>query len=160
MSLLDIKQLVGFAIRIEENGEAFYRKWAEKTGDAEVKQLFVRLANEELGHRRIFQELESTLDEPQVDVESVESYDMYSGYLKTYADNVLFSEGYQAAGMEKVNGIGAAFDFAIQRELDSLLFYLELKSFVSGENERVLEKIVNEERRHYLDLVLRKKSLS
>jgi len=48
-------EIYQFAIRIEENGEAFYRKVAASTPDARLKELFDFLAGEEAKHRRTFE---------------------------------------------------------------------------------------------------------
>ena len=51
----------------------------------------------------------------------------------------------------------SAIDFAVRRELDSILFYSDLLRFVPKEQEEQVEAIVREERRHYMKLVQTKK---
>ena len=55
MSLLEVGELIGFAIRIEENGETFYRHWAKQMEKGDQRDLFERLADEEVEHKRTFQ---------------------------------------------------------------------------------------------------------
>ena len=49
--------VVQFAIRMEENGELFYREAAGTADDPGVVDLFNRLADEEVKHKKIFQDL-------------------------------------------------------------------------------------------------------
>ena len=52
MSILNAHDVVRFAIRIEEDGELFYREAAGLADDKKAKALFARLADEEVGHRK------------------------------------------------------------------------------------------------------------
>src|SRR5208337_480317 len=51
----------GMAIRIEENGFAFYNGAAKKTQETAVKKLFEELANMEQGHVTAFKSLRATM---------------------------------------------------------------------------------------------------
>jgi len=52
MSELNVQEVFQFAVNIEENGEIFYRKIADKFRDKkELKELFEFLANEEEKHK-------------------------------------------------------------------------------------------------------------
>ena len=52
MTIFNMHDVVNFAIRIEENGEKFYREAAEIIPDGPVRELFTRLAEEETVHKR------------------------------------------------------------------------------------------------------------
>jgi len=144
-----------FAIRLEENGESFYRQAAATAADPKVVDLFNRLADEEIKHKKIFEDLFSRIQW----VEPAESYPgEYFAYLKNYIDGkVVFSadSGRQLPGIHET---AAAFDFAIQRELDSMLYYQELKAFVPERDFRVIDEIIAEERKHFTVLSEAKKS--
>lgn len=58
---MTIHDVVNFAVRIEENGERFYREAAETVTDQSVKELFNRLAREEMGHKKTFEKVLSSL---------------------------------------------------------------------------------------------------
>ena len=47
-------ELLAIAMRIEENGEKFYRRAGEKTNDQEAQLLLFFLADQEEIHRQIF----------------------------------------------------------------------------------------------------------
>jgi hypothetical protein len=46
----------------------------------------------------------------------------------------------------------SAIKFAIQRELDSILYYQEIKKFVTKDQHDLIDGIIEEERRHFLKL--------
>ena len=50
--------------------------------------------------------------------------------------------------------------FAIRREIDSINYYNEIKSFVPEEQRNLVEEIIEEERRHFLKLSEFKKKLT
>jgi rubrerythrin len=62
--------------------------------------------------------------------------------------------------LAKVTNTSEALDFAIQRELDSILYYHEIKKMVPAAQHDALEKIIEEERSHFLSLSAMKKALA
>jgi len=46
----------------------------------------------------------------------------------------------------------AAVDFAIRRELDSILYYLEIRNIVPEAQRPAIDRIVEQERRHFTQL--------
>ncbi|MDZ4165661.1 MAG: ferritin family protein [Smithellaceae bacterium] len=150
MSAFEARDIVEFAIRIEENGEAFYRWAAGIAKEAETVALFNRLAQEETQHRDIFARLlkEVGSNPPH------ESYEgEYGAYLRDYVDNnIVFTKETMAAELAKVKDTRGAVDFAIRRELDSILYYHEIRKFLSISEYDQIEKIIEEERRHFQKL--------
>ncbi|RJO65231.1 MAG: hypothetical protein C4540_01930 [Candidatus Omnitrophota bacterium] len=146
-----------FAVRIEENGERFYRLTAENINDKKTKELFVFLADEEVKHRKTFQGM----------VEKVEAYEPaesypgeYFAFLKAYADEHIFTPEKKAeVAAKKMQGPKEALEFAIALEVDSILYYLEAKNLVPENQRDVMDRIIDEERRHYLKLSETKKAL-
>jgi len=146
LKIFDAHDAIQFAIRIEENGEAFYRRAGQAVSDDRVKQLFGRLADEEAKHRGVFQEMLDGLDAPPVEDE--EEYEgEYLSYLRDYIDGkVVF------CAQPGLTDAGDAIDFAIQRELDSLLYYEELKKLVAERHHRLLDVVIQEEAAHFSQL--------
>jgi len=144
----DVSEVFQFAIRIEENGEKFYRKVAEKAEDKEIKDLFNFLADEEVQHKNTFSGMVKK-------VEKYEPSETYPGeyfqYLRSYADSLVFPPEIEKE-MDCRENMGCIIDFAIRRELDSIMYYLETKSFVNETQHKILDKIVDEERRHFVRL--------
>ena len=152
----NVSEILQFAIRIEENGEEFYRLMAQKLKKLELRETFTYLADEEVRHRHIFETMASRI----VTYEPPESYtEEYFAYLKAYADGYIFTKEKKGKLMaRKVKTAKEALDFALGAEVDSILYYLEAKNLVSDDQKGIIDKIIEEERRHYLKLVaLRKK---
>lgn len=143
-----------FAIRVEENGEAFYRETASMLADDDMKELFIRLAGEEINHKKTFEGMLAQL----TDYQPPETYNgEYLTYLKSYIDGkAIFKDHPKIPEMAKVRDRDAALDFAIQREADSILFYEELKKFAGEKHAPVIDRIIAEERNHFVTLVAAK----
>ncbi len=148
--------VIQFAVRLEENGELFYRKAAEAANDKTVADLFKRLADDETQHKKTFEGLLSRIKW----IEPAESYPgEYFAYLKNYMDGrVVFSTDLKGE-LPDIQDMAGALGFAIQRELDSILYYQELKAFVPEKDFGTLDKIIAEERRHFAELTKAKNKL-
>lgn len=149
MSVFEPSEIFQFAIRIEEGGEKFYRAMAEKLDNAEVKTMFSALADEEIKHRKIYEAMVSKIEE----YEPFESYPgEYFAYLRAYADNIIFTPEKMEEEMRKITDAAGALKFAINRELDSILYYQEVKKLVPENQRELIDKIIDEERRHFVKL--------
>ncbi|MCM8801284.1 MAG: ferritin family protein [Candidatus Omnitrophica bacterium] len=150
-------EILEFAIRIEENGERFYRQISKRFKPKEVKETFNYLADEEVKHKKIFENMLSKIEDYQPPQSYPEEYFLY---LRAYADEHIFTKEKQAQVMaKKIKNIKEAIDFALQIELDSILYYLEAKNLVSTDQVSILNKVIDEEHRHYLKLSEMKKNL-
>jgi len=155
MDILRASEVFEVAIKIEENGEKFYRHAATLTEDADTKAMFTHLAEEEVKHKQTFQGMLSRVE----DYQPTESYPgEYLAYLKTYAEGLIFSPEKLEAEFAKVTTASDAIDFAIQREIESILYYIEAKNLVPQNQRDQIDRIIEEERRHYLKLVGAKKA--
>ena len=144
---LQAADVFNFAVRIEEDGEVFYRKAALAANGEEIKKLFIRLAEEEIGHKKIFEDMLSKLDE----YAPVESYSgEYMAYLRDYIDDkVVFTKDARENQFFEVRDTLSAIDFAMQRELDSILYYQEVKQFIIEKQRPAIDNIIAEERKHF-----------
>jgi rubrerythrin len=149
MSIFEPSEIFQFAIRIEEGGEKFYREMAKKLNDAAVKTLFSALADEEVKHKRTYEAMVSKIE----DYEPFESYPgEYFSYLRAYADNIVFTPEKMEEEISKITDASSALKFAINRELDSILYYQEVKKLVPQNQRDSIDKIIDEERRHFVKL--------
>ncbi len=156
MGIFKASEIYQFAIRIEENGEKFYRKMAEKLKNANMKKVFTYLADEEVKHKKTFEDMVSKVEK----YEPPESYPgEYFSYLRAYTDNIIFSQEKLEEEMSKIKDAISAIDFAIQQELDSILYYLEMKNLVLGSQRSLIDGIIEEERRHFVKLSGLKKAM-
>ncbi|HIE43352.1 MAG TPA: hypothetical protein EYP78_00965 [Candidatus Omnitrophica bacterium] len=135
-------------VRIEENGEKFYRRVADISEEGNVKESFTFLADEEVKHRETFEEMLPEIEK----YEPPEAYPPeYFAYLRAYADNIIFKAGIDKELPENMDAISAV-DFGIHRELDSIAYYYEAKKFVPEVERSLIDKIIEEERRHFVEL--------
>lgn len=147
--LFNPSEVFKVAVRIEENGEKFYRKMSEKFQDPEVKQLFTLLANDEIAHKKFYQEVLLKIG----DYKPYESYSgEYMAYLRSYADRVIFNQEAFEKQLKEINDVESAIDFAIGAELKSIQYYHEIKELVPKENHQKVDRIIEEERKHFIKL--------
>lgn len=150
MSVYRESDIVEFAIRIEENGANFYRYAVQLAKDEDTKKIFTNLAEAEILHQRIFEKIFAAMEKHM----PPESYDgEYAAYIHNYVDNnIIFNKAVMEDEVAKVKDVLAAIDFAIRRELDSILFYHEIKRLVPASEHGAIEEIIAEERKHFQGL--------
>jgi rubrerythrin len=158
MAVFEAGDIVEVAIRIEENGTNFYRFAMQIAGREETKALFRQLADEEVKHQKTFSELLAGMDRSI----PPEGYDgEYAAYLHNYVDNRLVFRADELAGeLGAVKDEASAVDFAIRRELDSLLYYREIRELLPADRREAIDRIILEERKHFMKLSEVKKRLS
>jgi rubrerythrin len=145
--MINAHDVVNFAIRIEENGEQFYREAAQIVPNKAVRDLFERLANEEIAHRKTFEKLLSGMG----DYEPPETYEgEYLAYLKDFIDGkAVFKDHPKIPELAKAGSVEGALDFAIQREMESILYYQEIRMFMGTGHTEAIDLIIDEERMHF-----------
>ncbi len=89
-------------------------------------------------------------------IEEYEPFESYPGeyfsYLRAYADNIIFTPQRMEEEMKKITDAASALKFAIGRELDSILYYQEVKNLVPKNQRNIVDKIIEEERKHFMKL--------
>jgi rubrerythrin len=150
MSAFRGSDIVEIAVRIEENGENFYRYAMQLAKDEETKKIFGNLAEAEKQHQKTFGRIFAAMEKDN----PPETYDgEYAAYLHDFVDNkIIFKKDLLEAEAARVKDILAAIDFAIQRELDSILFYHEIKRLVPSREHSVIDDVIEEERKHFQGL--------
>lgn len=157
MAVFEASDIIEVAIRIEENGANFYRYAVQVAGKEETKALFRQLADEEVKHQGTFAEILAGMDQSI----PPEGYDgEYAAYLHSYVDNSLvFKTDGLADELARIRDEASALDFAIKRELDSLLYYREIRELLPADRREPIERIILEEKKHFMKLSERKKRL-
>jgi rubrerythrin len=150
MDILKASDVYEIAVQIERNGEKLYRHAVGVTDDPKMKELFTLLADEEVKHMKLFEGLGSQVEHYQ----TREKYDgEYCSYVRSYSEGLVFTPERMEKEMAKVKSADDAIEFGIQREIESILYYLETRNFVPENQRADIDKIIDEERRHYLKLV-------
>ena len=147
-------EVFDLAIRIEENGAAFYRRAAEFQSDAENRTALEKLAAMEDTHKTTFEKMKQSLSAAEKSATVFDPQGDSAHYLMAMAD-MHGGEGSPTAA-EALTGeesILEIIDIAIGLEKESILFYLGLKDLVPPKlgQEKVFN-IIDEERRHIVQL--------
>lgn len=152
--LFNTGEVFRIAVRIEENGERFYREMSKRLADPQVKELFEDLADEEVKHREFYEALLAEAG----GVEAEEgSPGEYFAYLLSYADGIIFSQEVFEKRLKEITDEAGALEFAIGVEWDSINYYRELKGLVPESQRQRLNDLIAEERRHFVTLTRLKK---
>ena len=145
MNLLNINKLLQFAVELEKRGVKFYEDWAEKAESDEVKLLFLMLSDEEKSHEELFSKIAIAHKDPDKGFDISEEY---SEYFDQFANDILFNEN----DIDMIKNINDAIEVAKKQELDSQLFYNDIKNYVSAEYTAAVELIISEEIKHFQKL--------
>jgi rubrerythrin len=158
MGVFEASDIVEIAIRIEENGANFYKFAEQIAKQEEAKKLFAQLAVAEIAHKKTFEGIFAKMEK----YTPPESYSgEYSSYLRDYVDsNIIFTREAMDKELAKVKDTISALDFAIRRELDSILYYHEIKKLVPVTQHAILDQVIDEERKHFSQLSEIKKRYS
>lgn len=150
MGVFEGSDIVAAAVRIEENGEVFYRFAAQLTKKPSLKDLFLSLAEDEKAHGRLFEKILSEMERNL----PPEGYDgQYAAYLHDYVDNnLVFTAEALKVRLEDLKDEGQVLDFAIARELDSIHYYREMAELLPSDQRKPIERIIAEEKGHFVRL--------
>jgi rubrerythrin len=149
-------EIFAMAIRIEENGIAFYRRAHELQKKSPHAEVLESLAKMEEGHKRTFEEMRRTVPQEFKAEQSYDPFEETALYLDAMAD-VHGGEGSKTAA-EKLTGketLNQIIDIALELEKKSILYYLGLRDLVP---ERLglakIDFIIGEEKKHVVQLSL------
>ena len=147
MNILNTGDILQFAMRIEEDGEMFYRKAALNAEAKETRDFFNVMADEEARHKTVFSDMLKGIDVNP----PAESYrGEYAAYLRDYIDGrVVFTKKEKDQAMSDSLDVAQAIRFAMGREVDSILYYHEAKQFIDKKHYAEIDKIIEEERKHF-----------
>jgi rubrerythrin len=150
------------AIKIEENGLNFYTKARQAVSDPDIAGLFASLANEEVAHKRYFEELLSEMDEELKRPTVGDPDQELDTYIRALADQHVFGPGVKSAGAPaNLATVEDALKLAIQFEKDSVVFYLGMQEATcEGKAREVVGLLVKEELSHVRRLSLHLKKCS
>jgi rubrerythrin len=152
MALFQAADIVELAMQVEQSGEAFYRAVAAKSEAQEVRPLFEYLAGQEVVHYQVFQRLSQTIREAPFMTD--EEWDLYMDYLNGTVQSAFFEGTDKALALaETVTDASHAIQMAIGFEKETLLFFYDLRERIPDRDRPVVEKIVEEEKRHIRRLV-------
>ncbi len=144
--LLNVSEVLEFAVYIEQNGYEFYVEAMKKFADPDMTELFQYLADEEFKHEKFF----AKLKEAAGHFTPPESYDgEYQAYMKEFckAHSLANREAIKPK-LAKLKTMNEVLDMALGFEKDSVVFFSELKGVVHSEQSGPVEKVIREELVH------------
>lgn len=148
------------AVRIEENGSAFYAGEAQKSDDVQVKELFQDLALMEEGHIKAFKALRSELP-GSLPLGSVwDPEGLAESYLQAAADTHIFTTEAAQIRLDGVRTPLETLDMALQFEKDSMAFFIGMKEILpDAEGRSQIDALILQEMDHYRMLTAAKRRL-
>lgn len=156
MSVFKAKDIFDFAIKIEEKGEKFYREVAHQINIPEVSRLFEKLAKEEVDHKKTFLKMATKLGNFSLP-ESTQ--DEFYAYIDAYTQNLIFNDAI-SMDISKIKDAKIALTYAIDKELDSVLYYTEIRNLIPFSEQSLVDAIIDEERKHVIKISILRKTLS
>jgi rubrerythrin len=146
--LFKIKEVVDFAVKIEQAGYKFYIEAIKKIDNQKCIEFFQIMADEEFQHENTFKQLAKGLE----DFKAVESYPgEYKKYLNAFLKSHSLADPVRLTKIiESITDIQSALNIALEFEKDSIVLFSAVKSMVGENHGKTVEKIIQEEIVHIL----------
>lgn len=129
-----------YAMGMETDAEAFYRKLADHTGHKGIKKIFLDLAADEQRHFRTFEALKEKTSTAVTDSPALND-----------AKNIFSELMPEKAGLKDLKGDLEAYRYAMKLEADAARFYMDIKEKEQDPQVRnQLDKIIRQEFHHFL----------
>lgn len=149
MSFYDKNDIVEMAVRMEQNGYAFYDKALQRSDlDNGTRSILTTLRDDEREHEKIFQTLRNKID--NVEIEQNSSWEEAQFYMESLVETHVFydpDKAIQLAG--KAKDTIELLRYAIQFEKDTILFFFSLSKYVKGQKAgKTVNAIIKEEENH------------
>jgi rubrerythrin len=155
--LLDVKEILEFAIYIEERGYEFYVNAMKKFKEARITELFQYLADEEFKHEEFFKKLL----EQSGGIKGEKHDPEYQAYMREFCKaHSLADREATTARLAKASGVEDVLDMAMNFEKDSIVFFSELKEIYTKGNFVAVDTIIHEEMGHLRKIFQLKRELT
>jgi len=149
--MLSAKELLNIAVRVEKDGEEFYRKLAERFEKPDIKEFFSYMGRQEAEHAHTFESIGAELgadEETYLNLEDAEEY------LKSFVEGRFFPDAATLEKYLKEKSVEDAIDFSISVEKETIIFYYEVLELLKNERAKALVKsIINQEKQHVVKLL-------
>jgi rubrerythrin len=143
--LLEVKEILEFAVFIEQRGYEFYVGAMKKFSEPRVTELFQYLADEEFKHEEFFR----ILLEQSGGIRGKSPDPEYQAYMREFCKaHSLADHDVTSARLAKASGLGDVLDMAMGFEKDSIVFFSELKEMLGEGDTAAVEKVIHEEMGH------------
>ncbi|MCM8819205.1 MAG: hypothetical protein NC925_00210 [Candidatus Omnitrophica bacterium] len=148
------QEILRIAIKVEENGQKLYENLEKKTKKEKLQNTFRYLKEQEEIHKNTFAKMLKDLGDYVV-------YEFNEGEYQAYIDAIAKEYIFTQELIEKKINEDfrtdlEAVEFGIYIEKESILTYSALKNYILAEQVDVLNKVIEEEQKHLVTLVLLK----
>jgi len=155
--LLDVREILEFAVYIEERGYEFYVGAMKKLGEPRATELFQYLADEEFKHEKVFKKLMEQGD----DVKSGEHDPEYQAYMREFCKaHSLGDREAISAKLARLSSLEEILDLAMGFEKDSIVFFSELREAYARGHAGPLDKVIHEEMGHLRKIFQMKREMA
>ncbi len=154
-----IREVIEMAVSTERSGQAFYQTASKLAKENNLKELFRYLAESEEKHLKTFQGLYNLLKEkPEITPYNWEEARLY---LEALVDSEFFASPDKAINLAKkakdeLEVIYAAIEF----EKDTLLFFYQILEMIKSQEQELVKRIIEQEKKHIQRLSTMKSKLS
>lgn len=142
-----LEDILNALIALEKHGNVLYLSMADQAKDLETKNLFTELAEQELQHKKIYQDFKEKF---RLNTEIEEDY-------LDYLNELIRSNMHLERTEILAYSYKQALDIGVQLEKDTLLFLNELKAILA-EKAGAIAELVQEEKRHLQRLLKLRKA--
>ena len=143
--LLAVKEILEFAVYIEQRGYEFYVGAMKKFSEARITELFQYLADEEFKHEEFFKKLL----EQSGGVRGGSRDPEYQAYMHEFCKaHSLADREATTARLAQASSLEEVLEMAMGFEKDSIIFFSELKGIYTKGNYAAVDKIIHEEMGH------------
>ena len=150
----NVDEIFEMAEQIERNGAQFYRKIAERSPKGDVRNLFLKFADMEEEHEKVFISMRAELSDKDKKSTVFDPEGESAQYLQALADLRVFDENSEegfafSKDLADEENMKRAFRAAIDLEQESIVFYQGMKEFVpEGLGRNKINDIIKEEMGH------------
>ena len=144
------KEVLSIALRLELNGEAFYRVASKMVEEKELRDLFTYLAMEEKRHYRHFKKMADDTNKKQgISLFQAPDADELSLYLSALSGLKVFTDPQAGAKLGRdVKNDSAALEVAIGLENDAIQFFRKILNNIDDDDKELVENLIVEEEDH------------
>ena len=149
-----LSEVVNFAVAREQEAYNLYQQLSEEVQDQTAKMMFQHLMQEEMKHKEFYKEMLEHIEKEQTPRVAEDSE--YVAYMQEMIAEARTAKRLSA---DDIRDVAAAVSYAMEREKDSIMFYVGLKNFVPEHAYAAINKIIAEEGRHLALLIRFKQGL-
>jgi rubrerythrin len=158
-SEVSCNEVFEMALQIEQMGYDFYKTMAHNATNVQLRNGYNHLAEEEKKHIEGFEQLQKSIE--KIDTSRLDNWDEVSLYFKALIDTkVLPTSPEKNSLVQELKDEIGAIHISISFEKDTILFLQELNRWVNPEDQKVIEKLIDEEKSHILKLLQMKKEIN